>query len=233
MDCTEGIIKKKIIPNKVINWSPEAIKIINTTLKNDLYEKHQVEVLVQGEMLVCNDLTKMKVYSKKVKKETFDEYQEKIKSRDPAKDQWVYNILDGISEQSDIIYQDDLCICIPSYTWSGKTDPNELNKLHVLCFPKDKTLRCIRSLDSSHIALLTHMKIKSCEIIKTKYGLEPTDLKMFFHYDPSTYHLHIHFVNVEHTETNSSVEYSHDLDSVIFNLGLDSDYYKKINLNTR
>lgn len=233
MDWTEGIIKKKIIPGKVINWSSDSIKIIGTTLQNDLYEKHQVEVLVMGEMLVCNDLTKMKIYNKKVSKETYQEYLNKIATRDPAKDQWVYNILDGVSEQSDIIYQDDLCICIPSYTWSGKSDATDLTKLHILCIPRDKSLRCIRSLDSTHISLLTHMKAKSVEIIKEKYGLEMPDLKMFFHYDPSTYHLHIHFVNVEHTETNSSVEYSHDLDLVIFNLGLESDYYKKINLNTR
>ena len=231
MEWTDGIVKKKIIPSKVLDWNN--CQILSTLLQNDLYEKHQVEVLVHGEMLVCNDVSKMKVYSKKVKKETYEEYLNKIASRDPAKDQWVYNILDGISEQSDIIYQDDLCICIPSYTWTGKSNSSEINKLHVLCFPRDKTLRCIRSLDSTHIDLLNHMKLKSVNIIKEKYGIEQQDLKMFFHYDPSTYHLHIHFINVEHTETNSSVEYSHDLDSVIFNLALDSDYYKKINLNTR
>ncbi len=231
MDKTEGNCKWKIIPNKIVNW--DGIIKLNTILQNDLYEKHQVEVLIQGEMLVCNDITKMKVYSKKIKKETYQEYLDKIATREPTKDQWVYNILDGASEQSDIIYRDDKCICIPSYTWTGKTDSDDLDKLHVLCFPLDKSIRCIRSLDSSHIPLLTHMKAKSVEIIKTKYNLDITDLKMFFHYDPSTYHLHIHFVNVQHTEMNSSVEYSHELDSVIFNLELDSDYYKKINLNTR
>ena len=229
MNLTEGIVQKKIIANKVLDWN--TIKIVGTTLKNDLYEKHQVEVLVQGEMLICNDISKMKVYSKKIKKETYTQYLIKIASRDLTKDQWIYNILDGLSEQSEIIYQDTQCICIPSYTWSGKTD--EINKLHVLCFPRDKAIRCIRSLDSSHIGLLTHMKKKTLEVIKSTYNLDESDLKMFFHYDPSTYHLHIHFINVEHTETNSSVEYSHELDSVIFNLGMDSDYYKKISLNTR
>lgn len=229
MNRTEGIVQKKIIPNKVIDW--DTVKIVGTTLKNDLYEKHQVEVLIQGEMVVCNDISKMKVYSRKIKKETYAEYLDKIAARDPSKDQWVYNIVDGISEQSEIIYQDEKCICILSYTWSGNTD--EINKLHVLCFPRDKELRCIRSLTSSNIDLLTHMKEKTLEVIKSKYNLDVSDLKMFFHYDPSTYHLHIHFINVEYTETNSSVEYSHELDSVIFNLGMDSDYYKKISLNTR
>lgn len=229
MNLTEGIVQKKIIANKVLDWN--TIKIVGTTLKNDLYEKHQVEVLVQGEMLICNDISKMKVYSRKIKKETYTQYLIKIANRDPAKDQWIYNILDGLSDQSEIMYQDTQCICILSYTWSGKTD--EINKLHVLCFPRDKALRCIRSLDLSHIGLLTHMKAKTLEFIKLTYNLDESDLKMFFHYDPSTYHLHIHFINVEHTETNSSVEYSHELDSVIFNLGIDPDYYKKISLNTR
>jgi len=53
------------------------LKKLNTSLQNDLYEKHQVEVIVRGEMLVCNDITKMKVYNKKIKKETYQEYLDK------------------------------------------------------------------------------------------------------------------------------------------------------------
>ena len=77
------------------------------------------------------------------------------------------------------------------------------------------------------------MKKITLEKIEEKYNLKEENLKMFFHYDPSTYHLHIHFINTEYTESWSSVEYSHDLDTVIFNLKLDSDYYKKIKLNRR
>ena len=227
MELTKDNIKYKIIPNHVIDW--DGLKKIHTTLQNDLYEKHQVEVLIRGEMLVCNDITKMKKYSRKIKKESYDEYLEKIKSRELEKDQWIYNIIDGISEQNEIIFKDDKCIIIHSYTWDGL----DLEKLHLLCFPFDKSLRCIRSLDSSHIELLTHMKLKSLELIKIETNLDESDLKIFFHYDPSTYHLHIHFINVNNVDVNSSVEYSHDLDSVIFNLTLDSNYYKKIMLNTR
>jgi m7GpppX diphosphatase len=77
------------------------------------------------------------------------------------------------------------------------------------------------------------MKKITLEKIEEVYGLKEENLKMFFHYDPSTYHLHIHFVNTLYTDCGSSVEYSHDLDTVIFNLGLDNDYYKKIKLNRR
>ncbi len=235
MDWTDGIIKYKIIPSQVVNWTN--IKKTKTLMQNDLYEKHQIEVLINGEMLVCNDISKMKVYNKQIKRETYQDYLKKLENRDPEKDKWIYNIINGSSEQESILYQDDFCIIIPSYTWSGYNIESgsfdKLDKLHILCFPQDLTLRCIRSLESKHIELLKHMKEKSCQIIKEKYGIDESELKMFFHYDPSTYHLHIHFVNVEFTECNSSVEYSHELNNVIFNIGLDSDYYKKIILNTR
>jgi m7GpppX diphosphatase len=77
------------------------------------------------------------------------------------------------------------------------------------------------------------MKRVTLEKIEELYGLKEENLKIFFHYDPSTYHLHIHFINTVYKETNSSVEYSHDIDSVMFNLDLDNYYYKKIRLNRR
>jgi len=77
------------------------------------------------------------------------------------------------------------------------------------------------------------MKKVTIETIKTKYGIDECYLKMFFHYEPSTYHLHIHFINTSHHEARSSVEYSHELNNVIFNLSLYSQYYKVAILNRR
>jgi m7GpppX diphosphatase len=63
--------------------------------------------------------------------------------------------------------------------------------------------------------------------------LEQGDIKMYFHYEPSTYHLHIHFVNASSCHLHSSVEYSHELNNVIFNLKMIPDYYKIALLNIR
>ena len=113
--------------------------------------------------------------------------------------------------------------------WDGK----DIDKLQLLCMPLDKNLRCIRSLDASHIYLLEHMKQVTLQVIREKYGLEEEYIKMYFHYEPSTYHLHIHFVNTVSNQLHSSVEYSHELNSVIFNLKMKTDYYKIIKLNIR
>jgi m7GpppX diphosphatase len=115
------------------------------------------------------------------------------------------------------------------YFWDGKN----IDKLQLLCMPTDKTLRSIRSLDIYHIPLLEHMKKITLQVIRDKYELEERYIKIYFHYQPSTYHLHIHFVNISSNQLHSSVEYLHDFNSVLFNLSICSDYYKIINLSCR
>ena len=178
---------------------------------------------------MCNDVNLLRKFEKRVIRETYEEYLRYIATRDPKKDMWIYNIIDGISEQNCILYKDKDCIVIPTYMWDGKN----VDKLHILCIPMDKSLRSIRSLTSAHILLLEHMKYMTLNIIKTKYNIGENYIKAFVHYEPSTYHFHIHFVNIAYHECHSSVEYSHEINNIIFNLNICSDYYQKAILNKR
>jgi len=227
MEQIEYQKKHKFIPTSVVSFSNiQTNKII---LKNDVFEKWEATTAVKGEYIVCNAVNKLKKCSKRIGKETYEEYLDVIMNRDIEKDRWIYNIIDGIAEQENIMYRDDFSITMPTYTWDAKN----VERLHILCIPLDKQLRTIRELTKEHIPLLQNMKKTTLEKIEEVYGLKEDSLKIYFHYDPSTYHLHIHFVNIRYKDAGSSVEYSHDLDSVIFNLTLDSDYYKKIKLNRR
>ena len=198
-------------------------------MENDVYEKYEATAIVDGELIICKDVTQMKQRVKKLVKEDYESYLQTLEKRDVKKDIWIYNIIDGISEQEAILYRDDKCIVFINYFWDGK----DIDKLQLLCMPLDKNLRCIRSLDASHIYLLEHMKQVTLQVIREKYGLEEEYIKMYFHYEPSTYHLHIHFVNTASNQLHSSVEYSHELNSVIFNLKMNSYYYRIIKLNIR
>ena len=227
MELIDGQIKHQFIPTTVMSFP--SIRKINVLLENDAFTKYEAITEVKGEYIICSDLSKIRQHTERIIKESYDRYLVFIKNYNIEKDKWIYNIIDGISEQKKIIYRDDRCIIIPPYTW----DSININNLHMLCIPINKTLRSIRDLVSTDIPLLEHMKRVTLEQIEEKYGLKEENIKIFFHYDPSTYHLHIHFINTKNTKSGSSVEYSHDLDMVIFNLKLDSDYYKKINLNKR
>jgi m7GpppX diphosphatase len=227
MQVTVENVNYKFIPSKVTSFD----KIVknNKTMENDIYEKYEATAEISGELIVCNDVSKMKRTEKKLVRETYEEYLTSLKKRDPNKDKWIYNIIDGTSEQELILHRDESCIIIPTYMW----DSVNIEKLHILCLPTDITLRSIRSLTADHIPLLEHMKKVTLETIKAKYGVDECYLKIFFHYEPSTYHLHIHFINTAHYEARSSVEYSHELNNIIFNLSLYSQYYKVAILNRR
>jgi m7GpppX diphosphatase len=227
MQVTIDNVNYKFLPSSVTSFD----KIIKNkkTMENDVYEKYEATAEIYGELIICNDVTKMKRTEKQIIMETYDEYLSCLQRRDPNKDKWIYNIIDGISEQEQILYRDDLCVIIPTYMW----DSINMDKLHILCLPTDVSLRSIRSLTAENIPLLEHMKKVTLETIKNKYGLDECYLKMFFHYEPSTYHLHIHFINTSHYEARSSVEYSHELNNVIFNLSIYSQYYKVAILNRR
>jgi hypothetical protein len=227
MQVTIDNINYKFIPSQLTNIS--SIIKNKLTLKNDIYEKYEATALVDGELIICNDINLMRRPEKKIVGESYEEYIKYLHKRDPKKDQWIYNIINGTSEQESILFRDDKCIVIPTYMWDGKN----IDKLHILCMPIDITLRSIRSLNSSHIPLLEHMKKTTLQIIKNKYNINEYHLKMFFHYEPSTYHLHIHFVNISYLDARSSVEYSHDLNNVIFNLSICYDYYQRSILNKR
>lgn len=216
----------KFIPQKVITIDDSNKK---HTFKNDVYDKYQASATIEGELIVCNDMSKMRKSQKKIVKETYEEYLKIIEKRDINKDKWIYNVIDGVSEQESILYRDDKCIVIPSYLWNS----DNVDKLHLLCLPIDTSLRTVRSLETKHIPLLNHMKEVTRAVIKEKYGLDECYIKKFFHYEPSTYHLHIHFINTVNIDSHSSVEYSHELDSVIFNISISSNYYKQIIMNKR
>ena len=223
------------IDNTNFLFIPSKVTCFNTivknkkTMENDIYQKFEATAEILGELIVCKDVTKIKQAEKKIIRETYKSYLKTLENRDPKKDKWIYNILDGSSEQESILYRDDKCVVIPTYMW----DSVNIDKLHILCLPTDISLRSIRSLTNEHIPLLEHMERVTTEIIKNKYDLDECYLKMFFHYEPSTYHLHIHFVNSANHDSRSSVEYSHELHNVMFNLSICSNYYKRAILNRR
>jgi len=227
MQVTIDNVNYKFTPSKLSTI--DSIKKDKLVLKNDIYEKYRATAEIEGELIICNDTSLMRGFQKKIIRESYEDYLKYIVKRDIRKDKWIYNIIDGTSEQESVLYRDNVCIVIPTYTWDGIC----LDKLHILCLPTDISLRCIRSLDNSHIPLLEHMKQVTLAIIASKYDIDECYIKMFFHYEPSTYHLHIHFVNTANYDVRSSIEYSHDFNNVLFNLSICPGYYQRVILNKR
>jgi m7GpppX diphosphatase len=234
----------QFIPNSEYNLSHFTIQ--NKLFQNAQFCKYNVSLTITGELIEENiNQENEKIKSNKndsqknqnqnknqqfiIIPESYDDYLTFLHSYPSEKDQWIYNIINGKNEQDQIIFQDDQFILLPNYTWVNK----KLNYMHLLSFPKDSTLRTLRSLEGKHVPFLKYLKKITCEKIKECYDLDENQMKAFIHYAPSTYHLHIHFVHIHHPTCESSTEYSHFLDDVIYNLSMQSDYYQNHDLRKR
>lgn len=211
------------------------------TFENDVYTKYTSHLEnLQGELIECGDLSKLDGFCKKIVKETYQDYMEFICKRDFKKEQWVYNILDGLAEQEQILYKDDKIVILPNYTWkydvnnmNNSNNPIDLSQMYLLTFPTNISIHSLRDLNETHLDLLEHIQTKTHNIIKETFGFDSDIIKSFVHYSPTTYHLHVHSVLISNINVNSSVEYSHSLSNIISNIKIKSDYYQTIIIDKR
>ncbi|KAK5998428.1 m7GpppX diphosphatase [Cladobotryum mycophilum] len=120
--------------------------------------------------------------------------------REQGRLNWVFNIIEGKKEVEDVIYRtklgeagDEGFLLLPDLNWDRKT----LDALHLLALVERRDIWSLRDLKKKHIPWLLHMKEKLVSaIVKTYPSIEADQLKLYVHYQPTYYHLHIHIVHV-------------------------------------
>ena len=169
---------------------------------------------------------------------TLNYHDTKVNRKGETNCDWIHRVLEGKQELNCVECVTEELLIIPP-TGKPLSELVKLNpeKFHILVIPFDRTIRTIRDLRSCHIPMLERMRTKALEVINRYIISNDENLLNFeFHYTPSTYHLHLHVrLNLPDTKENLA-DRIHHLDTVIKNLQLDSDYYKKpilINVNKR
>ncbi len=76
-----------------------------------------------------------------------------------------------------------------------------------------------------HVKFKFKSRLYPQDAIQQQYGVPPSKLRVYLHYQPSYYHLHVHFTSVEYDAPGCRVERAHLLSDVIQNLQADSSYY--------
>lgn len=152
--------------------------------------------------------THVKKYSKQSVRfvtETPDIYRDKIRphmlaKREQGRLNWVFNIIEGRKEVEDVIYRtklgeagDEGFLMLPDLNWDRKT----LDALHLLALVERRDIWSLRDLKKKHIPWLQHMKAKLISAtVETYPSVEPDQLKLYVHYQPTYFHFHIHIVHV-------------------------------------
>lgn len=144
--------------------------------------------------------------------------------------EWLYNVLEHRKEQDRIVFEDPSdetgFILLPDLKWDGKT----LEQLYLLALVRPRGIKSLRDLTGEHLPLLRNIRERGTEAIRERYGIEGDKLRVYLHYQPTFYHLHVHFTFLQHDPPGIQCEKSHLLATVIGNLELVPDYYQRATL---
>jgi m7GpppX diphosphatase len=145
----------------------------------------------------------------------------------PKKLQWLFDILDGKKEAERVLVADPDAqsgfVLVMHPTMQPEDDHHSAFYLGI-CHARG--IRSLRDLNASHLPLLENMRDKGYAAIEQRHGLARVDLKVFFHYQPSFFHLHVHFRALGRAANPADVggrEYL--LEEVIDNITIASSYY--------
>jgi m7GpppX diphosphatase len=120
--------------------------------------------------------------------------------REAGRLNWAFNIIEGVKEADDVIYRtpygqdpDEGFLLLPDLNWDRKT----VDALHLLGLVERRDIWSLRDLRKKHIPWLQHIKAKFLDATTKVYpSIEPDQLKLYVHYQPTYYHFHIHIVHV-------------------------------------
>ncbi|XP_006731395.1 m7GpppX diphosphatase [Leptonychotes weddellii] len=141
--------------------------------------------------------------------------------------QWVYNILDKKAEADRIVFENpdpsDGFVLIPDLKWNQQ----QLDDLYLIAICHRRGIRSLRDLTPEHLPLLRNILREGQEAILQRYQVSGDRLRVYLHYLPSYYHLHVHFTALGFEAPGSGVERAHLLADVIENLERDPDHYQQ------
>ncbi|GFO01313.1 M7gpppx diphosphatase [Plakobranchus ocellatus] len=142
--------------------------------------------------------------------------------------QWVYNILEKKTESDRIVVEDPDphlgFVLLPDMKWDRKS----VDQLYLVAIVHRHGIRSLRDLTTEHLPLLENIRAKGLAAINDKYGVPSHQMRVYLHYQPSYYHLHIHFTALRlDSPPGSDTLRAHLLDDVIDNIRCDCEFYRK------
>ncbi|RKO87024.1 HIT-like domain-containing protein [Blyttiomyces helicus] len=152
-----------------------------------------------------------------------------VRGQDPGRIQWVYNILMGKKEVDRVVFKDGDevkgFVLLPDSKWDGKN----VETLYLQTIVNDRSIRSLRDLRAKHLPLLKNIRDKILTVVPSKFpDVSAHELRLYIHYQPSYYHLHVHVTNLSFESPGQQVGQAHLLDDVIDNIEvIDRDYYAK------
>ncbi|KAL2444122.1 m7GpppX diphosphatase [Exophiala dermatitidis] len=115
---------------------------------------------------------------------------------------WVFNILEGRTEQEDVIARYDWdspsnsgFLLLPDLNWDRKT----VQGMHLLALVQRRDIWSLRDLKKKHVPWLKSVRdqvVTAATKVFEPGQVDRDEVKCYIHYQPTYYHFHIHAVHV-------------------------------------
>lgn len=146
---------------------------------------------------------------------------------------WLYNCLDKKAETDRIVYEEALGSengFLISKDMKLKNEGQKID-LYLNALVSRRDIRSIRDLRTEHLPLLEAINTRGRRAVATAYEVDERELRLFIHYQPQFYHLHVHFTHVKNPTASALSDRAHQLENVISNIQLLGDYYARATLS--
>lgn len=139
-----------------------------------------------------------------------------VRTISPERTQWAINILAHKTEADKILFEDpsptDGFVVLPDFKWDCTT----VSQLYLVALVHASEIKSLRDLRKCHLKLLKSIRREVARVSMEKWGVGQDSLRLFIHYQPSYYHLHVHAITLEMEGWKGmAVAHAHLLDDVI------------------
>ena len=149
-------------------------------------------------------------------------------SRQPKND-WVQKILNGEREGDKVLAQNEDWMLVYDAKWREQ-DHGNASKMHCLALAKQSGLWSVRDLRGEHLPMLCALQKMIASTVERVFALHPTQYRVYFHYWPNFWWLHVHVVALTAPSfTGGGVL----LDDAMQWLEMDAGYFAKAALTVR
>lgn len=143
---------------------------------------------------------------------------------------WVYNILEGRAEQDRVLCsepgEDKGFVLAADLKWDMTTKAN----LYCLAIVQRRDLHSVRDLTAEHVPLLRDLRDTCLGALQKRFGVPSSLIRVYLHYQPAYYHLHVHFAHLRYMAGAPVIGKSLALNDVIQNLEICGEYYSRATL---
>lgn len=207
---------------------------INQTFVNSRITKFDTNIKFPCEISITwpaepSEFNKFLKKDTQIAYETAQDYkllESKINQNDCDWIEELFNKINNGDKSEDDLYHDDKFAFQPDIKW----DKQNINNIYCLAILRDNSLRSIRDLRSKHIALLLYIHDRGLKVMIDKYGIDPQTIRVYFHYHPTYWWLHVHFSSVNYISRGTCIEHAQLLMTVVHNLEICDEYYKRVTL---